>query len=46
MKVDCAESTIPGGETPINNSILLYQRLKEQHPEFIDELGKKVVLMI
>ncbi|KAK7706878.1 hypothetical protein SLS63_013871 [Diaporthe eres] len=32
-----------GGETPINNSIILYRRLKDRHPEFIDELEKKGV---
>ena len=31
-----------GGETPINNSIVLYQKLKETHPEFIEEVEKKV----
>jgi hypothetical protein len=31
-----------GGETPINNSIVLYQGLKEKHPEFIEEIEKKV----
>lgn len=32
-----------GGETPINNSIVLYRQLKEKHPELIDELEKKGV---
>ncbi|KAK4448321.1 hypothetical protein QBC34DRAFT_465651, partial [Podospora aff. communis PSN243] len=32
-----------GGETPINNSILLYNHLREKHPEFIEEVEKKGV---
>lgn len=31
-----------GGETPINHSVTLYGHLKEKHPEFIEELEKKV----
>lgn len=31
-----------GGETPINNSIALYEELKKRHPEFIEEIEKKV----
>ena len=34
-----------GGETPINNSIVLYEKLKEKHPEFIEEVEKKVRIM-
>lgn len=33
-----------GGETPINNSVLLYRHLKEIHPEFIEELEKRASL--
>ncbi|KAI7778199.1 Clavaminate synthase-like protein [Diaporthe eres] len=29
--------------TPINNSIILYRRLKERHPEFIEEIENKGV---
>lgn len=36
--------TCKGGETPINNSIVLYRRLKENHPEFIEEIEKKVCI--
>jgi hypothetical protein len=32
-----------GGETPINNSIILYESLKAKHPEFIRELREKVL---
>ncbi|WQF84783.1 Putative TauD/TfdA-like domain, taurine dioxygenase TauD-like superfamily [Colletotrichum destructivum] len=32
-----------GGETPINNSVVLYRRLRERHPDFIDEIEKKGV---
>jgi hypothetical protein len=34
--------TLAGGETPINNSIVLYDALKKEFPEFIDEIDKKV----
>lgn len=34
--------TIKGGETPINNSVLLYDRLKNTHPEFIKEIENRV----
>jgi len=30
------------GETPINHSVTLYVHLKEKHPEFVEELEKKV----
>ncbi|TDZ67515.1 Clavaminate synthase-like protein [Colletotrichum trifolii] len=39
----CASAPNTGGETPINNSVVLYRRLKEKHPEFIDQLEKKGV---
>ncbi|EOD52259.1 putative taurine catabolism dioxygenase protein [Neofusicoccum parvum UCRNP2] len=39
----CASAPETGGETPINNSIVLYRQLKEKHPEFIDEIEKKGV---
>ncbi|KAF6802995.1 taurine catabolism dioxygenase [Colletotrichum sojae] len=39
----CASAPETGGETPINNSIVLYQRLKEKHPEFISALEEKGV---
>lgn len=32
---------IIGGETPINNSIVLYHRLKERVPKFIKEIEQK-----
>jgi len=31
-----------GGETPINNSITLYEELKQRHPEFINGIERKV----
>jgi hypothetical protein len=31
-----------GGETPINNSVLLYDSLKKSHPQFIKDLEDKV----
>jgi hypothetical protein len=37
---------LAGGETPINNSIVLYDALKKEFPEFIDEVDKKVGLGI
>ncbi|KAF2636153.1 Clavaminate synthase-like protein [Massarina eburnea CBS 473.64] len=37
----CASAPETGGETPINNSIVLYKRLKDEFPEFIDEIEKK-----
>jgi hypothetical protein len=33
---------LAGGETPINNSLVLYDALKKEFPEFIDEVDKKV----
>jgi alpha-ketoglutarate-dependent taurine dioxygenase len=33
-----------GGETPISSSLELFQRAKEEIPEFIDELAKKGIL--
>lgn len=33
---------IKGGETPINNSIVLYKAVKEAHPDFISEIEEKV----
>ncbi|TDZ22298.1 Clavaminate synthase-like protein [Colletotrichum orbiculare MAFF 240422] len=39
----CASAPNTGGETPINNSVVLYRRLKEKHPDFIDQLEKKGV---
>lgn len=38
----CLSAPESGGETPINNSLVLYERLKEAVPEFIDELAEKV----
>ncbi len=35
-------SCVSGGETPINNSVILLEQLKAKHPEFIEELEKKV----
>lgn len=31
-----------GGETPINNSIVLYERMKAAYPEFVEEIGRRV----
>ncbi|KAL2865969.1 taud/tfda taurine catabolism dioxygenase [Aspergillus lucknowensis] len=39
----CASPPETGGETPINNSIILHDRLKKKHPEFIEQLEKKGV---
>ncbi|KAF5010271.1 hypothetical protein FDECE_3556 [Fusarium decemcellulare] len=39
----CVSAPETGGETPINNSVVLYQKLKEKHPEFIEEVEKKGV---
>lgn len=39
----CASAPSSGGETPINNSVVLYRQLKEKHPEFIEEVEKKGV---
>ncbi|KAL1989112.1 hypothetical protein VTN96DRAFT_5875 [Rasamsonia emersonii] len=39
----CLSAPESGGETPINNSLVLYERLKEAVPEFIDELAEKGV---
>lgn len=41
----CVSAPETGGETPINNSIVLYEQLKERHPEFIEELEKKVAAL-
>jgi hypothetical protein len=32
---------LAGGETPINNSIILYDALKAEFPEFINEIEKR-----
>ncbi|KAK5661146.1 hypothetical protein OQA88_11037 [Cercophora sp. LCS_1] len=37
----CVSAPETGGETPINNSIILYNHLKERHPEFIEEVEKR-----
>ncbi|KAH7110062.1 hypothetical protein B0J11DRAFT_512602 [Dendryphion nanum] len=39
----CHSAPTAGGETPINNSAILYQKLKAIHPEFIDALQAKGV---
>ncbi|KAF2711035.1 Clavaminate synthase-like protein, partial [Pleomassaria siparia CBS 279.74] len=39
----CISAPDSGGETPINNSIILYQRLKAKHPEFIHAIEEKGV---
>lgn len=39
----CVSPPETGGETPINNSIVLYRRLKERHPQFIKDIEKKGV---
>lgn len=38
----CFSEPETGGETPINNSIILYKALKEAVPEFIEEIENKV----
>lgn len=38
----CLSEPENGGETPINNSIILYEALKNKYPEFIEEVEKKV----
>ena len=38
----CASAPEQGGETPINNSITLYRRLKEKIPKFIEDVEAKV----
>lgn len=40
----CLEAPETGGETPINSSIVLYRRLKEVVPEFLEEIEEKVCL--
>ncbi|KAH8679602.1 hypothetical protein BGZ60DRAFT_524818 [Tricladium varicosporioides] len=39
----CFSEPETGGETPINNSVVLYDELKKQFPEFIEEVEKKGV---
>ncbi|KAL4866621.1 hypothetical protein BDV12DRAFT_198971 [Aspergillus spectabilis] len=39
----CASEPETGGETPINNSIILYDWLQKKHPKFIQELEKRGV---
>ncbi|KAK2599583.1 hypothetical protein N8I77_011324 [Diaporthe amygdali] len=39
----CLSPPTTGGETPINNSVVLYRRLKDRHPEFIKEVERKGV---
>ncbi|KAF2110439.1 hypothetical protein BDV96DRAFT_615335 [Lophiotrema nucula] len=39
----CISAPTSGGETPINNSIVLYHHLKERHPEFIAKIEEKGV---
>ncbi|KAK3379057.1 hypothetical protein B0T24DRAFT_144790 [Lasiosphaeria ovina] len=39
----CVTAPETGGETPINNSAILYNRLKLKHPEFVEEAEKKGV---
>ncbi|KAL2830439.1 taud/tfda taurine catabolism dioxygenase [Aspergillus pseudoustus] len=39
----CQSAPETGGETPINNSIILYERLLAKHPGFIAELQQKGV---
>jgi len=36
------KANLGGGETPINNSITLYDALKKEVPEFIEEIEQKV----
>lgn len=40
----CFSAPETGGETPINNSIVLYKALKEKYPEFIEEIENKVMM--
>ncbi|KAL2018684.1 hypothetical protein VTK56DRAFT_519 [Thermocarpiscus australiensis] len=39
----CLSAPETGGETPINNSVILLDWLKKRHPEFIAELERKGV---
>lgn len=39
----CDSAPDSGGETPINNSVILYRQLKEKHPDFIKEVEEKGV---
>lgn len=39
----CLLAPETGGETPINNSLVLYQQLKQRHPDFIQEIEKQGV---
>ncbi|KAL2132254.1 hypothetical protein VTI74DRAFT_4049 [Chaetomium olivicolor] len=39
----CISPPETGGETPINNSVVLLSHLRQKHPEFIEELEKKGV---
>ncbi|KAL3490021.1 hypothetical protein BJX62DRAFT_238475 [Aspergillus germanicus] len=39
----CESAPETGGETPINNSIILYERLLQKYPEFIAALQEKGV---
>ncbi|KAK3902931.1 hypothetical protein C8A05DRAFT_43755 [Staphylotrichum tortipilum] len=39
----CVSPPETGGETPINNSVILLEHLKRKHPEFVEEVSKKGV---
>ena len=38
----CVSPPETGGETPINNSVILLEHLTRKHPEFVEEVSKKV----
>ncbi|KAL1616692.1 hypothetical protein SLS54_008259 [Diplodia seriata] len=37
----CLAAPTAGGETPINNSLVLHEQLRARHPEFFEELDKR-----
>ena len=40
----CETEPVSGGETPIVPSHVVYERMKEKHPEFVDKLEKHGVI--
>jgi alpha-ketoglutarate-dependent taurine dioxygenase len=40
----CHKAPAKGGETPISSSVELFERAKQEIPEFIEELGNKGIL--
>ncbi|KAL0253471.1 hypothetical protein SLS55_010450 [Diplodia seriata] len=37
----CSAAPSTGGETPINNALVLHEQLRARHPEFFEELDKR-----